>query len=182
MKRTMKINIKHFALLLLIAALLTSCGYHVAGRGGSVNFTGELPGGITSLSIPIFTNVTRKAGVEAVMSTAFVDEFIATVDIKKTNEADARLVGIVKAYDLGPVSYSRTEVVKEYRLTVVLSVRLIRASDGKIIWKDNNVSEYEDFSAVIMDVAATKDAERMALSEIALDLARRVRERILEGS
>ncbi|MBI5233115.1 MAG: LptE family protein [Deltaproteobacteria bacterium] len=169
-----------FAVLLLTSA---GCGYHVVGKpevSTGLRANG-LVGGIKTISIPYFNNETQRPDVEGVVTNAFVNEFVNTVDIVDRLRADAVLEGVIKKYSLKPISFSGADVVREYRLIVIMSVRLVRTSDRKVLWQDDEAGDDDEFDVVPDDVAATKDAEWQALSGIAFKTARRVKERILAG-
>lgn len=136
-----------------------------------------MPGGVTELRIPVFVNETSKPDIEGPMTTAFVSEMVNTVRINY--RSDAVMTGVIKEYKLLPVSYTGTDVNLEYRLTVTLSVKINRGEE--VLWKDENIVDYEDFTADSSDVAATEDAERAALKKLSRDTARLVKERILTG-
>ena len=157
------------------AALAAGCGYHVAGKGGEKEF---IPG-VGTVSIPMFENITGNADVESVVTSAIVDEFINAV--KVDGNADAVLKGVIKSYELRPVSFSKSDVVSEYRLSVVMSIKFVKTSDNTVIWHDENISDYEDFTVNTSDISATKDAELTALRKIAKDTARLLRERVSAG-
>jgi outer membrane lipopolysaccharide assembly protein LptE/RlpB len=166
----------------LVFLLPSGCGYHIAGTGGvPEGKIGPLPGGIMSLSIPVFENRTGRPDVESVVTTALVNEFMNAVDIVPVGTADAVMEGVIKSYELSPVSFTENDIVREYRLTIVISIRLISSSDGEILWKDNNVTDYEDFFVDPTNVIATKDAEWEALKKMARDRARIIKERMVEG-
>ncbi len=173
-------------LLLLLSFLLPSgCGYHVAGRAEVKEVTpggkpGGMPWGIKTLSIPFFKNLTGRPDIERVLTAALVDEFMNIVDIVPPGKGDAVMEGVVKNYRIKPVSYTSNDIVSAYRLTVVMSIRIVRASDGEMLWRDEGVADYEDFSVDPNNVLSTKDAERTALEKIARDRARILKERILE--
>lgn len=159
-----------FALLLFV---LSGCGYHVAGKAG------QMPGNIETLSIPVFTNSTLKPNVESIVTSAFVNEFVATVRI--IDESPFRLEGEITSYGLTPVSFSSSDVNQEYRLTVSMSLRIYDKDTGKTLWQDKDVLDTEDFSVNTADVSATRDNETAALQKLSRDTARLVKERMLEG-
>jgi len=167
---------KRYIFIFFLMIFIYGCGYHVMGRGGD-----SLLSGINSVAVPVFKNDTYRAGVEVIITGAVVDELLNSVSIADSEVADAAIEGSIKNYKLDPVSYSSREVVREYRLTVILSVRLIRKSDSKVLWRDDNITDYEDFLVDTADVMATKDAEKTALRKIARDTARLIKEHILEG-
>ncbi len=168
----------HICAAIAAAALVTvigGCGYHIAGKGGA------MPGGVKSVSIPVFTNTTAKPDIESILTSAFVNEFVTTVEVKEKSDAVMRVT--IKSYTLTPVSYTRSDVNQEYRLTVVLSVRLFKQENGapgKLLWSDENIADSEDYIINISDIAATKDREAEALKKLAKDTARLTKERILE--
>lgn len=159
-------------LVLLFLAFIAGCGYHVAGKAG------RMPGGVTTLTIPVFENKTSKPDIEGILTGAFVEEFVTTVQVVSAGEAVMR--GTINVYELNPVSFTKSDVNQEYRLTVEMNLVLSRYSDDEILWKDANVRDYEDFLVDTSNVAATKEAEKEALRKIARDTARLVKERILE--
>ncbi|HEY4706989.1 MAG: hypothetical protein A2054_09675 [Deltaproteobacteria bacterium GWA2_55_10] len=159
-----------FALMLFV---LSGCGYHVAGKAG------QMPGNIETLSIPIFTNSTLEPNVESVITSAFVNEFVTTVRV--VDESTFMLEGTIKSYGLTPVSFSSSDVNQEYRLTVSMSLRIYDRQTGKVVWRDNDVVDTEDFSVNTADVAQTRDRETAALQKLSKDTARLVKERMLEG-
>lgn len=163
-----------FPALLFLMLFSGGCGYHVAGKGGA------LPGGVTTLSIPVFANNTGKPDIEFTLSTAFVSEFVNTVRIVD-KDAQAVMQGSIKSYTLTPISFAKNDITQEYRLTVALAVRIVREETLEVVWEDDNVVDYEDFSVNIGDVAATRDRETAALKKLSKDTARLVKERMLEG-
>ncbi|MEK7313551.1 MAG: LptE family protein [Deltaproteobacteria bacterium] len=162
-------------LAFVAAALAAGCGYHVVGKGGGKQFIE----GVGTVSIPMFENITGNADVESVVTSAIVDELMNAVKVE--GDADAVLKGVIKSYELKPVSFSKSDVVSEYRLSVVMSVKFVKTSDDTIIWHDENISDYEDFTVNTSDISATKDAELAALRKIAKDTARLLRERVSAG-
>ena len=156
----------------LAALWISGCGYHIAGKAG------QMPGGIKSLTIPVFENGTRKPDIESIITAAFVDEFVTTVNVLDAGEAV--MEGVIKSYELKPVSYTKDDVNQEYRLTVTVSLNLLGAGTDAILWSDENVVDYEDFIVNTSDVTATEEAEIEALRKLARDTARAVKERMLE--
>lgn len=157
--------------IVLLAALLAGCGYHLSGMSG------KMPGDITALSIPVFTNATGKPGIESTLTSAFTTEFATTVQISEN--ADAILQGVIKSYGLQSVSYSKNDVNQEYRLTIVMSLKMIKR-DGTVLWEDDNVTDNWDFPVNSSDITVTKEAEIETLKKIARDTARLVKEKMME--
>ncbi|HHL40700.1 MAG TPA: hypothetical protein ENJ37_09360 [Deltaproteobacteria bacterium] len=158
----------------LLVALVSGCGYHVAGKGG------EMPGGVKSLAIPYFSNETARPGIETVITSAVIDEFLHVVRIAEPPEAEAVMEGAVTGYELRPMAYTGSDVTQEYRLVITMSIRIVSAATGKVLWRDDRIRDYEDFTVDAADVTATKEAELRVLEKMAADTARLIKERILE--
>ncbi len=163
--------LRAFPFLLLF--VLSGCGYHIAGKSGT------LPGGVEALTIPVFTNSTAKPDIEGIITTAFVNEFVTTVPVK--NDAPASLEGNIVSYSQRGVSFTGNDVTQEYRLSVVVSIVMRDKKDGHVIWQDRNIPDYEDYSVDTTDVTHTEEVEINAFRKLSKDMARMVKERMLEG-
>ncbi|MBE9528777.1 MAG: hypothetical protein IME99_06025 [Proteobacteria bacterium] len=159
--------------LFLVPLLLGGCGYHIAGMGG------KMPGGVTTISIPVFVNHTGKPDIEATITTRFAEEFRTTVEV--IDNAEARLDGQIVSYNLKAVSYTENDINLEYRLTVILDLSLVSVETDKVIWKAGRVVDYEDFIVVTSDVTATEEAEIEAFKKLSTDTARNIKERMLDN-
>lgn len=161
-------------LSLIMLVLISGCNYSIAGRSG------RMPGGVSSVSIPVFENETRKPDIEGALTAAFTNEFASTLTVSQNGEAVMR--GVIRSYELRPVSYTKSDVNQEYRLTVVLSLKLMKeGADGALLWTEDNVTDYEDFTVILTDVIATEEAEIRAFRKIAVDTARNVKDKMLTG-
>ncbi|CAG0986371.1 hypothetical protein ANRL2_02838 [Anaerolineae bacterium] len=161
------------ALIALLVLVLSGCGYHVAGKAG------RMPAGIESISTPVFENRTTKPDIESDLTAAFVTEFVTTVRVE--GGAGYAMYGVIKRYELQPVSFTKSDINQEYRLRVDMTLTIIDKKDGQIVWRDENISDYEDFTVNINDVTETTEREEAALNKLAKDTARLVKERMQEG-
>jgi len=140
-----------------------------------------MPGDVVAISIPFLKNQVQKPDVETIFTTALVDEFVKSGIVKVVEEdAEAVVSGAITGYDLTPVSFNRNDVIQEYRLTIKLQISLTSKSDGKVLWEDKNIADYEDFKVTSADITATKTAELDAIKKMAKDTARLIKERMLE--
>jgi len=137
-----------------------------------------MPGGVESLAIPVFENRTAKPDIESDLTAAFVTEFVTSVKVEDT--AGHAMYGVIKSYGLRPVSFTKSDINQEYRLTVELALTIVDKSSGRIIWRKENITDYEDFTVNINDVSETTESEKAALRKLARDTARLVKERMLE--
>lgn len=133
------------ALAVGLAALLSSCAYHVGDSDR------QIPGGYRTVAIPVFQNKTMEAGIETYFTNALVREFergrIGRVSSK--SDAQTTLEGSIDKIDYavstqvqqgtapGQGSYlpPNTILNTEYRILLVASIRLRRNSDQKILWE-----------------------------------------------
>ena len=158
--------------VLLALLVISGCGYHTASKGG------RMPGGVESLAIPVFENRTAKPDIESDLTSAFVTEFVTSVKVEE--EAGHAMYGVIKSYGLRPVSFTESDINQEYRLTVELALTIVDKSSGRIIWRKENITDYEDFIVNINDVSETTESEKAALRKLARDTARLVKERMME--
>lgn len=159
--------------VLLAMLLISGCGYHIAGKGG------KMPGGAESLAMPVFVNMTVKPDIESDLTAAFVSEFVTSVRVEGTSPH--AMYGVINRYELTPVSFTKSDINQEYRLTVELALSIVEKKSGKVIWHEDSVTDFEDFTININDVTETTEREEAALRKLAKDTARLVKERMFEG-
>jgi len=158
--------------ILIAAFFLAGCGYHIAGKSG------VMPEGLTDLTIPIFTNATTKPDIEGIITGAFVSEFVTTVKVDE--KSPARMTGVITSYNLKGVSFTSKDVTQEYRLSVGVSISVTDKNDGHVIWEDKGITDFEDFSVDTKDVTHTEEVEIEAFKKLSADMARKIKERMLE--
>lgn len=140
-----------------------------------------MPGDVKSIAVPFFKNHAQKPDIETIITTAVIDEFTNSNLAKVVDEnSEAVLKGVITEYILTPVSFSKNDVIQEYRLSIKLEVELVRIIDGKVLWQDKNVSDYEDFKVNTADIGETKAAELIAIKKMARDTARLIKEKMFE--
>lgn len=126
------------AYLLPAAALLlfaSGCGYHVAG---SVR---NLPDGIHSLGIPTFRNDTRQYKLEQMITSAVLKEFSIRTRVpvnSRSAQVDAVLMGDIQSVSSSPVTFGSNTFGSTFLVTVQMSAKLVRTSDGKVLWRNDN--------------------------------------------
>ncbi|MBM3790800.1 MAG: hypothetical protein FJW35_10705, partial [Acidobacteria bacterium] len=110
------------------ALLVTAgCGYRMAGT------VKELPWGIRSLAVPVFTNLTQTYRVEQEITRAVLTELNARTRASVGTDpevADAVLQGEVRSLSSNPVTFGEDTFGSAFLVTVQVAVKLIRRSDG----------------------------------------------------
>jgi len=159
--------------LCLTAFSLTGCGYHISGKSG------KMPEDIKALTIPVFVNATTKPDIEGIITSSFISEFVTTVNVN--DEAAYVMNGVITSYSLNGVSFTGKDITQEYRLSVSVSVNIKDKKDGRIIWENKSIKDYEDFKVDTADVTHTEEVEIASFKKLTKDMARIVKERMLEG-
>jgi outer membrane lipopolysaccharide assembly protein LptE/RlpB len=150
--------------LVAVAAvtLLTGCGY---------TFRGTLPEHIKTISVPIFVNRTQEPGVESIVTRAVVEGFSTNgrLRVVRTAGADAVLEGEVTSYGVQAIAFDKTSNVQQYRLVVILNLRLRDLKKNAVLFQQTGVYEQADFRAlgpVDQTIAREETALRAAATEI----------------
>jgi len=95
-------------------------------------------------------------------------------------EASSILVGTVTSYNRRVFSYSAGEVAQEYEVTIKVSASFQDVSNGRIIWKDDNLTSRARYFAV--DMAGQKAQTEQDGRAPAIDfLANDILTRTVEG-
>ena len=121
--------------LFLVLFLVPSCGYHLSGTGDLV------PKGAATISIPVFINGTDQPYVDIEITRAVVHEFLVDgrLEVVNLDSADLALHGRVTAYEETALSYTADSYVQQYRVHLVVDVRLEDRRAKTIIWKERGV-------------------------------------------
>ncbi len=128
--------------------------------------------------IPIENVYAYVPGLEMMSTNAIIRRFHRDGNLKivTRDKADAILQCDLISFDQEGVRFSSLERVSEYRLFVVVALRLLDAKTGRVIWEEPNFSgDSEYFVSSVKSVAREEAAQR------AVDrLARNVVDRVVE--
>ncbi len=128
--------------------------------------------------IPIDRLYAYQPGLEIKITNAIIRRLQVDGNLKvvEREQADAILEPVLIAFDQEGLRFSRLESVQEYRLYVVLSMRLLDARSGKVIWEEPQFSGDADYF-----VSAEKALSQAQATDNAVErLARNVVDRIVE--
>lgn len=165
--------------IILVAALalaLFGCGYSFVGA------VKKMPEGISTVAIKSFTNATSEIGVERIFTEALIKEFSdrKSPPLVSVEEADGLIEGRITGLSVEEVFHSAVRVTSEARLTVTLSVTLKRKADGRVIWRDKNLVQREDYPVTGIP-AGQQNNRRKAFSSASEKLAETIYLRIFSG-
>ncbi len=169
------------ALLPLTLASL-SCGYTLAGRGTF------LPETVKTIGIPDFVNRTPYYDVGQTLSQRVRTEFIGRGKYKilpQDTGVDAVLKAQINSISLAPSAFNSSQQATRYAISVVLSIQMVQASDGKVLWENQNQVFREEYQLAsgggVLDAATFFGQGSNAVDRMATDFARTVVSAILEA-
>ena len=167
---------KYFVVLCF---LLSSCGYHVAGRADLV------PKSIHTIAIPAFANLTTRYKLTDHLPEAISREFIARTRDQIVNDpqaADAILRGAVINYIAYPTVFDqKTQRASGLAVNVTMQVSLVERATGKVIFTRPNFDVRQTYEISVTSATAYFDESDAALDRLSRDVARDVVTAILEN-
>lgn len=162
---------------LLLAAAITGCGYHVAGRAGN------LPADWTSIAVPTFKNDTTRYRIEQRFTAAVVRQFVQRTKYRMVQDpanADAVLHGEVVSIETDPIIFNATTgQVTMMLVTVHTKVQLIGAKDEKPVYENNDMV-FRDEYQISSDVQSFFEEQDPALERMSRDFAAQLVSNVLE--
>ncbi len=144
-----------------------ACGYRVRS---SVR---ELPAGVQSLGIPTFKNLSPQYKLEQRLTAAVLKEFSVRTRVpvnSASSNVDAVLRGEIQNISSTPVTFGSESFGSAFLVTVQISVKLVRAKDGSVIWENPGFLFRERYvlNSKVTDFFSEEDA---ALDRLARDFA-----------
>jgi outer membrane lipopolysaccharide assembly protein LptE/RlpB len=179
-------NRTSLACFVLATALLSGCGYHVAGRADA------LPKTIHVIAVPAIENKTSSYRIEQRLTAATIHEFLVRTNYKVVStpeNGDAVLRGKVLSVEAVPLLFITTPATpttaSTTRATTMLvtmkcEVTLTETSTEKVLFHTNNFlfrNEYE----ISTDVKSFFTEQDPALDRMAQDFAKRLVAAVMEN-
>jgi hypothetical protein len=168
--------------LVLAALVSSSCGYTLAGRGSF------LPGSIKTIGIPDFTNRTPYFEFGQTLTQSVRSEFIGRGRYKvlpQDSGVDAVLRVQLNTVTLTPTGFNDLQQATRYVVMVSLSIQLVQASDGKVLWQNPSQVLREEYQVAsggtLADPATFFGQASNAVHRMSTDFARSVVSAILEA-
>jgi outer membrane lipopolysaccharide assembly protein LptE/RlpB len=162
---------------LLVAGLMSGCGYHVAGRSDA------LPKSIHVIAVPALENKTTSYRIEQRLTSATVHEFLAKTSYRVVSEpanGDAVLRGKVLSLEAVPLLFdTATGRATAMLVTMKCEITFEERETGKILYHTDNFvfrNQYE-ISTDVTNPNAIKsffEEQDPALDRLAQDFAMRL--------
>jgi len=166
-RRSLKVAAGVF--FLVLPAL--GCGYRFAPAGEKIGQD------IHKVYVGVFTNNTAEANIETTFRNAFIDRFINGRRFKIINDealADALLKGDIKNLVTSHLAYrGGGNTAAEKRITVTLSLSLTARGEKKVLWREENFSQWGDYAFDVRSLNAEQAGKKNALVKLANDAAER---------
>jgi outer membrane lipopolysaccharide assembly protein LptE/RlpB len=168
------------SLFLAAAALIvTSCGYHVAGKADLV------PTSIHTIAIPAFANITTRYKLTDHLPQAIGHEFIARTRFQVVNDpdqADAVLRGSVINYASYPTLFDQQSGrASGLQVNVTMQVRLVERATGKVLFSRPSFEMHQRYEISVTSSKAYFEESDAALDRLSRDVARDLVSSILEN-
>ncbi|MEW5758961.1 MAG: LptE family protein [Candidatus Omnitrophota bacterium] len=166
-----------------LVSILAGCGYttktalapdlktiHIDPFKNKINFTSEGSRSIYK---------TYTAGVETTLTNSLVDRFIidGSLRVVSSKNADLILSGELIDYRKDPVRYNADNEVEEYRVNILVDVRLYDSRNNKMLWELNN---YGGDTSTFVEGNLEKSDDTI-VREASFDLVRRIVEKTVEA-
>ena len=150
--------------------LFIGCGYRFTPTGENIGRD------VKKVYVAVFTNGTSEANIESVFRNAFIDQFIKGQRFKVVrdeSEADALLKGDIKNLILFHLAYRGDNFALENRITVTIALTLEDKNGKKVLWREENFSQWGDFALDGSSLMASQESQKNALVKLANDTADR---------
>jgi hypothetical protein len=150
---------------LIVALLLPSCGYHLAGYGST------LPPHIRTISIPVLKNSSSEPNIQRDATDAIRRAFISDGKLKVTDtrKADLLIRGTLTDYQLRAVAFNSEDSAEEYVVRLGIQVEAYDRIKKKIIFNQKFTTQWDYRST--SSVVDSDLAKHTALKEAYADLA-----------
>ena len=152
--------------ILVLLVGMVGCGYRLTG------FNTQIPSHIKNIAIPAFENKSLRYQADQYITYAIKEEFIKRsnlVLVDKTEGADSLLEGIIKKFDVRPISYSNDASGNLYKVTIEVSVRFIDLKNNKVIFEGEGVSFTGNYEIDNSDFFSQETQTLLKISEECAD-------------
>jgi outer membrane lipopolysaccharide assembly protein LptE/RlpB len=170
--------IRRNALILLLASLVTGCGYHTAGSAT------HIPANVRTLAVPMFSTHVQNYKTEVEFTQAVVRELNTRTKYRIVNsnsdDADAKLKGTILSQTITPLTYdANSGQTSSYLVSITASV-LLTASDGRVLYRNDAVSFREQYQST-QDLSGFIQEGSPAVKRMSQDFAQAIVSDMLES-
>lgn len=140
---------------------------------GIYSFSSSALGNAKSIAIPGFENQTTEFDLEVLLADKLTQALLTdnTLKVIPQSQADLVIVGAVTRYNHVPATYDESERVTEYKSEITLSIKAQYIKSEKILWEDQNLSDFGIYS--IVDGETQTDGDERALDKLIIEIMNR---------
>jgi len=123
-----------------------------------------------------------KPMLETDVTRAVTNKFLFDGNLRPAKEESADLVlkGELVEFRRDPLRYTDGDEVEEYRLNLIVNIRLWDQKESQLVWEENNFTGDYTYFTNFAPASAVKKSDDTAATEAISDLARRIVERTVE--
>jgi hypothetical protein len=163
-------------LFLLSAILISGCGYRFSAGGEYIDKK------IRTVFIDNFANRTGEPYIDNTIRNAFINQFTTgsrfTI-VDRREKADAAFRGSIDSLTTAPLSYQKSNLASEERVTITMELAFEEQDTKKTIWTNKSFSGYQDYATPDLN---SKEANRKnALIKLSNDTAERAYRLMMSG-
>jgi outer membrane lipopolysaccharide assembly protein LptE/RlpB len=166
------------AAILVMAAMLSGCGYKVGGKADL------LPVSIRTIAIPTFSNATTRYKLTEQLPSAITREFLSRSRyrvVADPREADAVLEGAVTNVMSAPTIFDQaTGRAAGIQISVFINVRLIERATGNVLYTRQGLEVRQRYE-VSIEALEFFDESSTALQRLSQEVARQVVSTVLSA-
>lgn len=134
-RAVLRIQIRRISATLVLGLTLgcVGCGYRLTSA------VKGFPAEIHSLGIPTFRNLTHQHKLEQQITRAVLKEFSLRTQLPVSSSSsgvDALLLGEIRSISSSPVTFGTDTFGSGFLVTVQISVKLVRLSDGAVLFEN----------------------------------------------
>ena len=166
----------HIFFLLIMWAVVGSCGYRFAGDV-------SLPSDVDHIQVTILSNPTSEAGIENIVTAQLIAEFTRRNPgalVSRRADADAVLSGAISSIKIWTVSRRGQQIPNERRVELKVNLKLT-TTDGKELWRVRNLSSSEVYPIDQTNALATEKNKQDAISVLSEKIAEITYDRLTEN-
>jgi outer membrane lipopolysaccharide assembly protein LptE/RlpB len=172
----------HLSVVVAAAALLTACGYALAGRGNA------LPSDIQVIGVPAIVNQSSTPDIDRVLTDEVRREFQGKGKYRILPQAtgvDAVFTATITSVALRPVAFNSSNQVSQFAIVTTANVQFKDLHGDVIVWQNPAVTVTDEYnvttSAVPNDPAALFTQDSAAFQRMAQKFAREVVTSVFEA-
>ncbi|MDO8837110.1 MAG: LPS assembly lipoprotein LptE, partial [Vicinamibacterales bacterium] len=135
-------TVRAACVILVLAALSSSCGYSLLGRGSF------LPSYIRVVGVPMFVNATPYFDIERLFTDKVRSEFIGRGRyqvLPQEEGVDAVLRGTITTMTVAPANFNSQQQASRYVFTVVMKIEFFDVRANKVLWENPAMSFREEY-------------------------------------